>query len=313
LKAGSRIAVISPAGPVAEEEVRRGVDYFENLGYKLDILPSALKTDTKPYLAGSDHERVVDLEKALLDDRYDAVICTRGGYGTMRLLPHLNYNTILKNIKRKPFVGYSDVSALQWALHDHSAWITWSGPQLARGFGGEDHGEGFGGLDAFSGQQWFDMLQGKMWGKVLPLPDGNVLHVVRDGISPLGCLLGGNLAVLAALCGTPYQPNFAGAVVILEEIDEPAYRIDRMITQMAQAGVFEGARGILLGRFVQHVNGDQVDHSELAAELITETLPEVPVVMGAPYGHVGPSWTLPIGAQVSLDVGQATLTLEKEQ
>jgi muramoyltetrapeptide carboxypeptidase len=313
LKTGARIALISPAGPVGEEEVRRGVEFFEKSGYKLDILPSALKTDKMSYLAGSDHERVVDLEQALMNDRYDAVFCTRGGYGTQRLLPLLNYNSILRKVKRKPFVGFSDISALQWALHDHSAWMTWSGPQLARGFGGEDRGEGFGGVDAFSGQCWFDMLNGKMWGKVLPMPEGETLTVARDGMNPLGRLLGGNLAVLASLCGTPYQPSFAGGIAILEEIDEPPYRIDRMISQMAQAGVFKGARGILLGRFIQHVKGEVLDHAEIAAELIMDAVPTVPVVVGAPYGHIGPCWTMPIGAEMTLDLKQKILTLEKGQ
>ncbi|GBE29311.1 putative murein peptide carboxypeptidase [bacterium BMS3Bbin04] len=313
LKAGGRIAVISPAGPVGEDETKRGVEFFERLGYKLDLMPHALMTGNQSYLAASDTDRAVDLEQALTNDRYDAVFCTRGGYGSMRLLPLLNYNNILKKIKRKPFVGFSDISALQWALHDRSAWITWSGPQLARGFGGEDRGEGFGGLDRFSGECWMDALQGRMWGKVLPMPEGKSLNVLRDGLNLLGPILGGNLAVLAALCGTPFQPSFAGGIAVLEEIDEPLYRIDRMITQLSQSGVFKGVRGILLGRFVQHVQGEAVDLNAEAAEIVMDAVPGVPVVTGAPYGHVGPCWTLPIGAEATLDLKQKTLTLEKRQ
>ncbi len=312
LKARGRIAVVSPAGPVGEDETRRGVEYFEGLGYNVDLLPHALTTGDRPYLAASDADRAEDIELALTENKYDAVICTRGGYGSMRLLPYLNLHKIRKQVKRKPFVGFSDISVLQSVLWERCELITFSGPQLTRGFGGEDRGDGFGGVDTFSGQFFFDMLNGNLWGKVLPLPDGAELRVLRDGMNPLGRLLGGNLAVLAALCGTGWQPSFAGGIAVVEEIDEPLYRIDRMITQLAQAGVFKGARGILLGRFTQHVNGERVEHDEQVAEIVLDAVPDIPVVLGAPYGHVGPTWTLPIGADATLDLKQRTLTVEKE-
>ncbi|MFH0884014.1 MAG: LD-carboxypeptidase [bacterium] len=294
---GGILTAVSPAGPVNRKEVESGIAALRGLGYTVHTSAHAL--DSGEYLAGSDSDRADDLMAAFGDDKSDGIICTRGGYGTMRLLPLLDWK--LFSDHPKSFTGFSDVSALQLALWKRSGLVTFSGPQLAKGFGRN--------LDAFSTQQWLRMVQGEAWGKPLPMPDGETLAPVVGG-KESGPLLGGNLAVLAALCGTEWASGFSGAVVVLEEIDEPPYRIDRMLTQLLMTGSFDGVKAILLGRFDQHVKGEKLDRTSTAESVLREALPGVTLASGAPYGHVGPTWTLPIGAWATLDSDAGTLITE---
>ncbi len=294
---GSKLTAVSPAGPVSREEVESGVSALRNLGF--EVVPAMHALDSTEYLAGSDADRADDLAAAFADPGTAGVICTRGGYGTMRLLPLLDWKTFADH--PKSFTGFSDISALQLALWQRCGLVSFSGPQLARGFGR--------GLDEFSNLQWLHAVQGEAWGKPLPMPDETELAPVHAGKAE-GPLLGGNLAVLAALCGTEWTPDFSGAVVILEEIDEPPYRIDRMLTQLLMSGAFRGVRGILLGRFDQHEKGKQLDRTGSAVAVLREALSSIPLASGAAYGHAGPTWTLPLGAWATLNVDAGMLTVE---
>ncbi|MBS1260881.1 MAG: putative murein peptide carboxypeptidase [Calditrichaeota bacterium] len=311
LKPGARVAVVSPAGPVDRESTQRGIDVLTRHGFVFDVLTHVFETSV--YLAGGDRGRAEDVQRALTDDRFDAVICTRGGFGSMRLLPLLDFATIHDACRRKPraLIGFSDISALQWALWRECGLITFSGPQLARGFGGDDRGGGCGGVDEFTGRRLLAMLDGSAWRDPLPFPPDRDRLQASQGSHPVaGPLLGGNLAVLAALAGTRWTPVFDGAVVVLEEIDEPPYRIDRTLTQLALAGAFAGARGFVLGEFIQHVDGRPRDHTAIVAARVAELAPDATILTGAPYGHVGPLWTLPLGAHAALDPAAGTLTVE---
>ncbi len=296
---GATLAAVSPAGPVDPEEFGRGCEALAGAGFKIERLENTLRHGE--YLAGTDEQRAHDLMLAFEDDRFEAVLCTRGGYGSVRLLPLLDYSRIA--LHPKPLIGFSDVSALQLALWQRCSLVSFSGPQLAKGWGG--------GLSAFSQSCWLEMLGGRSWGKPLPVPDRSAPpRFFRDGHAR-GTLLGGNLAILASLVGTPYAPRLEGAIVVLEEIDEPPYRIDRMIAQLRLAGAFEGVQGFVLGRFLQHVKGEQRRWDTLAAELLTAAVSDAPVLTGVPYGHLGDCWTLPIGADAVIDGESGSLTVEK--
>jgi len=297
IKTGSILSAISPAGPVGSSEVERGIDALRELGLSVRVGEHAL--DDTGYLAGNDNDRSEDLHNAFLDPETDGVICTRGGYGTMRLLPLIDWELIAGSLK--PFIGFSDITALQLAMWQKLQWVTFSGPQLARGFGGL--------ADDFSREQWKMMVHGESWGRPLPLLGGGSLKRVSPGTAE-GTLLGGNLAILSALCGTEYAPQFTDSIVILEEIDEPPYRIDRMLTQLLLAGAFDGVRGILLGGFWQHVKGERLDHTKVIANILKSALPDIPIISDAPYGHVGSCWTLPIGGWATLNAENGTLTME---
>jgi muramoyltetrapeptide carboxypeptidase len=283
---------------VDEDEVQRGIDALDMAGIQVVVSPHALDRDD--YLAGNDADRAADLLAAFGDDSTDGVICTRGGYGTLRLLSMLDFSQLRGHFK--PFIGFSDITALQIALYQRLGWITYSGPQLTRGFGGDLH--------PFSHDHFFTMVGGESWGKPMPYPEESSPRSVRDGLTE-GTLFGGNLAVLASLCGTGFQPSFEGCIAVLEEIDEPPYRIDRTLTQLLLAGVFEGVRGIVLGSFAQHVQGERHERSETAERVLSEAISDVPIIAGVPYGHVGPCWTLPLGSPASLDAKAGELTLER--
>lgn len=253
------------------------------------------------YLAGNDDSRALDLMNAFTSSEYSGVICTRGGYGSARLLPLLDFDA-LRKADPKIFVGFSDITALQSALWQECQLISFSGPQLARGFGNNQ-------MDIFSKNFWFAMLRGELWNTPLAAPDNSEWMEPRRHGAASGTLLGGNLAVLTSLCGTRWTPSFKNAVVILEEIDEPPYRIDRMITQLVQSGCFEGVRGVLLGAFSQNTKEGSSDWGSLAAEVIGNAIPDIPVAYGAPYGHTGPCWTLPLGAHAEIDVDRKTFSV----
>jgi muramoyltetrapeptide carboxypeptidase len=302
----SNFATLSPAGPVSSEEVDRGISVLNELGYSAIKMPHAL--DRIDYLAGSDEDRATDINDAFADPEIDAIICTRGGYGSMRLLDLLDYDLISEN--PKPFIGFSDITVIQNVLYEKCGLVTFSGPQLSRG--------GLTTLDSadskpsriFSTQFWLDMLEGNLWLKSLPLPDDHQgLISVRSGRVEAP-LMGGNLAVLAAIAGSKHFPDFSGSIMILEEIDEPPYRLDRMLTQLFISGAFEGVKGIVLGRFYQKVQGEIVEHEDVVSEIISSFIPDVPIMKNAPYGHIGPCWTLPIGATIVLDSEKNSIELK---
>ena len=303
LKESATLAAISPAGPVDPEEFERGCVEISRFGYRIVRLPSAGRTGS--YLAGDDPARAKDVMDAFCDDHFNGVICTRGGYGSMRILPLLDFNQLVQHPKF--FVGFSDISALQWALWKQTRLVTFSGPQLAKGWGG--------GLTEFSRSCWLKAARGEIWDSPLPFPEeaGDLrakLYVHRPG-SAEGRLLGGNLAVLASLAGTPFAPQFADAILLLEEIDEPPYRIDRMLTQLVFSGALKGVRGVVLGRFLQHTEEGEKEWSSLAASLLASALPGAPILTGAPYGHVEDCWTVPLGAWASVNAKGSSLVLQR--
>jgi len=308
LQKGNTLAAISPAGPVEEKEVAEGVLNMGNAGYEVSVLPSAL--NNIGYLAGTDEERAKDLVDAFQNSKIDGILCTRGGYGTMRLLQHVDFSIIKNN--PKPLIGFSDISALQHAIWLKTGLVTYSGPQLARGGLTNPDEEGLDEARLFNSRCWFDLLEGKLQGKALPFPADMVrLESVKCG-SVTSPLLGGNLAVLSALAGTRWSPIFKDSILLLEEIDEPLYRIDRMLSQLHLAGAFEGVKGVLLGKFTQHIKGEPVQQHDEVLKIIREFLPDdIPFSLGAPYGHIGPCWTLPLGATVTLDSNRGMLIIEE--
>jgi len=300
LKPGARLAAVSPSGPINTEEVENGRKSLESEGFEIAFMPGM--SDRKKYLAGDDNSRARDVMDAFLDPSIDGIICTRGGYGSMRIIDILDFDLIASH--PKPFIGFSDLTALQLALWQRKKYLTFSGPQLAKGWG-ED-------LSEFSKSSWLDMLAGRLWNRPLPFPnDIKKLSTLVEGKAE-GRLIGGNLAMLAAMCGTADSPVFEDSILILEEIDEPLYRIDRMLTQLRLSGCFNGIKGIILGRFVQHEKEVLINQENDVAELIFDTLPSVPVAGNAPYGHVGDCWTLPLGAWAELDTVKGSLHLSSK-
>lgn len=288
LRPGDPIAVIAPAGPVSAAELEPGLNLLKSRGF--EILTGAHLHEKRGYLAGEDEARLEDLHRVFDDRRVKAVICARGGYGTLRLLPRLDFEMIRRN--PKIFVGYSDITALLSALHEKTGLITFHGP-MVREFS-SNRGDNLGALlDLLSSERPPDF----------DLPAGNVLRQGRGR----GRLLGGNLSVLTHLVGTPFMPDLNGAVLFLEERGEALYRIDRMVTHLQVSGHMKGLSGLVLGYFVDC--GDTAAICDLFLERLSGLA--FPVVAAFPAGHGEVNRPLPIGLFSVLDTDRLSLTWEE--
>ncbi|MBZ0264444.1 LD-carboxypeptidase [bacterium] len=297
LQKGDTILALSPAGPIGMDEFESGRKALENEGFHIVRGQHALRQGN--YLAGEDHLRVQDISDAFADQDVNGIICTRGGYGTLRILNQIDYQLIAQN--PKCFIGFSDITSLQHAIWQRTELVTFSGLQLARGWGNNS--------STFARKCWLELVTGRQSGIPLPIiqhPEFPDMRSAQPGTAE-GPLLGGNLYVLASMCGSPFSPRFSGSIVVLEEIDEPHYRIDRAITQLYLAGAFEGVQGVVLGRFIQHTKEGVKHWQELVIGLIKAILPGVPILANIPYGHVDDIWTLPLGAHCKLDASNGEL------
>ncbi len=291
LAAGARVALIAPAGPLAgTQDIERAQANARSLGWDPVVGEQVLSHDG--YFAGTDAERAHDLQHALADPSIDGIWCLRGGYGTMRLLASLD-STMLRR-RPRALIGYSDITAL------HSAWqraglVSYHGP-IARAE-----------LSAFSRDAFVRAVQqGVDSAGVAP----DSICVVPGRAT--GRLAGGNLALLASLCGTPWAVSFRGAIAVLEDVHEAMYRVDRMLVQLTLSGAFVGCRGILFGHCTDcpetSEDGRRTLH-ELVRDLAMSL--RVPTLLGVPIGHIPDQWTLPFGASATLDADAHSLTIHR--
>ncbi len=284
LKKGDRIGVIAPASPIPDrEKLTRGVEVLESLGFQVELGKNIFKS--RLYLAGSDEERLSDLMEFVEREDIRAIIAARGGYGTLRLLPLLDFEKFYTN--PKIIMGFSDLTSLLVPIAEKTGLITFEGPMVASLFSKRDE---------LSIEYFLKAI--KIEDYVIA-PNPLQLHVITPG-SGRGTLLGGCLSLINSLLGTPYEPDFTGKLLFIEEVDEPLYRIDRMLTQLRLAGVFDRASGIVFGEFV----GD-FDLSDLLF-VLTERTGDlgIPVVYGFPFGHGAHFVTIPVGATGELAVGK---------
>jgi muramoyltetrapeptide carboxypeptidase len=289
LSVGARVALVAPAGRInGARDIEHAIANARSFGW--EGVPGEHARQQHGYFAGSDDQRIADLERAITDDSIDAVWCIRGGYGIMRILDRMPFDALRS--AGKPLIGYSDITALHAAVQRRCGLVTFHGP-VARAtitdFARSSLSRAVSGDDPF----------------VAPLVAPRVL---RDGRAT-GRLAGGNLALLAALCGTSYAPDFRGCIVIMEDIYEPVYRIDRMLTQLRMAGAFDGCTALAFGQFTE-IPGDPAIDLPLD-DVLRETadLLGVPALAGLPIGHVDDQWTVPLGAVAGIDADAGTLRL----
>jgi muramoyltetrapeptide carboxypeptidase len=288
------IAVIAPAGPAALD-TGKAIAWMRARGYSLRIFPGVFEKDG--YLAGSDDIRLNDLHAAFTDPEVDAIICLRGGYGTPRLLDRIDFQLLRHHAK--PFIGYSDITALHLAISRYAGFVTFHGPLLNADLLGERLPP--------TESSFFNMLSGQCRaGSVLTHPIGRPLTTIVPGVAH-GRLLGGNLSMIAATMGTPYQIDAEGVILFIEDINEPLYRIDRLLTHLRLAGTLHKLRGVLVG----DIAGVEVGALERLLKQTFEPLP-IPVLSGWRSGHCNPNLTLPMGALVRMDAGNKELVLEQD-
>jgi len=295
LRPGDAVALIAPAGPLASAaELDAAIARVEALGLRAVLGDHVLAR--RGFLAGTDAQRAADLNAALRDPGVRGVFAVRGGYGTTRLLDLVDYDALRAD--PKVLLGYSDLTALLGACTARADVVTFHGPVVALSpFGPAE-------IDWLRRAAFSDAPIG-----TLAVPDGRALVPGRAR----GRLAGGNLSLMAALVGTPYAIDCAGAIVFFEEVDEAPYRIDRMVTQLRASGTLRGAAGIVLGTFAGCDAGEDAEPERRLAHAIADRFGDlgIPVLTGAPIGHEGEQWTLPIGATATLDADGRTLTVDR--
>lgn len=286
LKTGDSIGVIAPAGPVTPSELHAGIALLEATGFRVILSPDLYAQ--RDYLAGDDETRLREFHAMFENREIKAVICARGGYGTLRLLHGIDFELIRKN--PKIFVGYSDITALHWAIYAKTRMVTIHGPMI-KGLAENGRGNLDILLDLVSSDRPFQY-------------DFSGKTIVREGRAR-GVILGGNLCMICHLIGTPFMPSLKGAVLFLEDRGEPLYRIDRMLTQLRLSGLLEGLAGVIAGDFLDC--GDP----HAIYRLLDETLfdYDIPILGGLPLGHGVENLSLPLGVEALLDTHSMSLSI----
>ena len=285
------IGLVSPASPPSSpEKIDGAVKYLENRGYEVIVGKHVL--DVHGYLAGTDKDRLADLNRFIQDEKVKAIIAVRGGYGTPRLLDGVDYDALKKN--PKVIVGYSDLTGLQSAIFTKTGLITLSGPM-----GGVEMWDA---IDPFTEENFWRMVESPEAPGPLVNPEEEPVHTVKGGTAE-GLLLGGNLSLLVSLFGTPYLSSLGGAIVTLEDVDEAPHRIDRMFTQMRHAGVWEEAAAVVFGAFTDCVPTEPEKPHFTVEDLQKEFAHHVngPVLANLQYGHISRKLTMPLGARCKVD------------
>ncbi len=307
LRAGDAIAVVAPASGVRDEAaLQRGLERFAAWGFRPELLAHARERLDWPEggaLAATDAQRLHDLQAAIADPRYRAIVAVRGGYGVTRLLADLDLQPLLRD--PKPILGYSDLTALLAAAQQSIGLVGLHGPMLATTAA----------MDA--GEAGWELQRALLTETTRPaaLPPAADARGLRAGTAE-GPLVGGNLSLVQSLLGTPWSiaNASAGALLFFEDIGEAPYRVDRMLTQLLHAGVLQRAAGVLLGDFHQH-DTPLASLQPAMLAVFEERLARlsIPVAYGFPIGHRPGAWTLPVGARARLEVaargGAATLAL----
>jgi len=290
---GSRVAIVAPAGPVSEQRLERGCDLLRSLGLEPFVGRHVLGPAHR-YLAAEDRQRAADLEEAWLDPDIHAVLCARGGYGSARLLEIVDWAKLADATAGrppKPFVGSSDITVLHQAFALHLGIRTFYGPAVAGSILGEPD----------PCQRTVDSLAAAMLHPDEPaeLSGGTCLVPGTAG----GVLTGGTLTMICSLAGTPELRSAAGAIVVLEDVRESPYKIDRMLTQLIRSGWFDGVRAVACGSWTACGTVEQVN------DVLLERLGglKVPVATGLDFGHGTTQLTVPLGRHAELNATSGVL------
>jgi muramoyltetrapeptide carboxypeptidase len=311
LRRGDAIGVVAPAGPVNRERMERALARVQERGFRIKTYGDIYRS--RGYLAGDDETRAAELMAAFADPETAGVWCARGGYGVVRILDRLDFTVIGRN--PKVFVGFSDITLLHIAIQQQTGLLTFHAPNLQDGFGKPDEMP-----EANEAALWQALLESDEnqehastahQGYTYDFSDvDNIdLQSICAGVAT-GRLIGGNLAVMCGVVGTPFEVETAGRILFLEDISERAYRIDRYLSQLKLAGKLATVAGVLLGTF-SYEEGERADEQSDIQAVFKEYLGHlgVPVLAGFPAGHDRYNLALPMGALVKVDAGQRCVTV----
>jgi muramoyltetrapeptide carboxypeptidase len=304
LAAGDTVALVAPASATFRPvELAIARESLEALGFTVRVGGHLL--DRHGYLAGRDADRARDINQCFADESVRAVLPIRGGWGSARVLPHLDFDVIAGN--PKVLLGYSDITALLLAVHAKTGLVTFHGPN------------GLGRWDEYSVDYFRRLLlQGEAIAFENPrkLADRNVLTPTEHRVQTItpgvarGRLLGGNLTVLTTIIGSDYLPAWDDAILFCEDVDEGFYRLDRMFTQMKLAGMLSRIRGFVFGTCAECGPGQGFGGLTLEEIFEDHIAPlGVPAWSGAMIGHQTPQWTVPVGTEVEIDAARGSITM----
>ncbi|HKI68772.1 MAG TPA: LD-carboxypeptidase, partial [Verrucomicrobiae bacterium] len=302
LRFGDVVGVLAPASaPSDPEATDRELVALKRLGFKPQLAPNARKR--LGFLAGTDKERADDLMSMFADSEVKAIFCLRGGYGSARLLPLLDYRLIKTH--PKILLGFSDITSLLCGFLTHAGLVSFHGPTLNTNLTS----------DKPSPFTLHSLLRTVME----PAPAGSIckgygqktVSVLKTGVAT-GRLVGGNLSVLCATLDTPFEPSFKGRILFFEDVEEAPYHFDRMLTQMLSAGILREVAGIAVGINPKCDDPEAAktkDYRQTLTDVLRDRLLPlgVPVVTGLPFGHVRQNATLPFGVLAKLDADNGDL------
>lgn len=287
IKKGSTIGIVSPAFIEKPSRIAECINSMKNLGFK--IKEGRHVYDRWGYFAGKDKDRAADIMEMFKDKKVDMILCVRGGYGAMRLLPYMDFNIIRKN--PKIIMGYSDITVLLNSIAQETGLITFHGPTLNSNFNDQETLKSF--LFSISnGNRPYEINNGD---KEL------IAHNGKDSVD--GVLAGGNLSLIVSTLGTPYEINFKDKIIFIEEVGEQPYRIDRMLTQLLLSGRLQQAKGIILGQFTDCDKKIKEEDDFNLNQVLKDRILSLnkPLFTNFMSGHDYPKLTLPIGAKIRMN------------
>jgi len=289
LETGDTIGILAVSGRIKEyERIEKAAQFFENRGFKT-VISDTCKSSHR-YMAGeNDEECIKEFHNFFSDKNIDAVLCARGGFGTIRLIDKINWKIVKKN--PKIFAGYSDITALLAMIYKKTGLITYHAPMACGDFGAE--------LNDYTINSFFDALTGE---KNTFYAGNNIVY--KKGKAK-GALWGGNLSVLTSLCGINFIPD-EDIILFLEDLNEPVYKIDRMLAQLFNINKLKkNVKGIAFGEFLN------IDDEKMLDELLKETAHKlnIPVSRGFKITHEKEKDTLPFGAQAEFNADKGSLIL----
>ncbi len=302
LAPGDTIGLLSPSGPTtpAGATTPNNIELARRrllaAGFRTVLAPHAL--DVRGYLAGADAGRVADLHAMFADPGIHGILCVRGGYGAHRLLDALDYDLIRQH--PKVFIGYSDITALHLAFHTQAGFVTFHGPMTTAISQADPH-DYLGLLRAVTRPEPLGPLQNP--------PGAPRIETLVPGVAE-GELIGGNAALLTALMGTPYQPEFAGKLLFLEDLGDRAYRLDRKLAHLRLAGVLTQVAGIVIGECRYTAESEPtLSIRQILDDLIVSA--GKPAIYGLACGHGTYHLTFPVGVRTRLDASEGVLSIEE--
>ena len=309
IKKGDTIGLFCPSGPLPEGKEQKAISQLNNLGFRVKFSKNYLAK--RGFLAGTDKQRLEDLHSLFQDREVKAIVCLRGGYGALRLLPYIDYSLIRRN--PKPFIGFSDVTALLYAFYKKSKLVAYHGPV------------GVWSINSFSKPSFLHALQSDE-SYSIKAPKSRPIATLKKGVSTAD-IIGGNLSILTSLVGTPYDVSFKDKIVLIEDVGEEPYRIDRMFSQLFLAKKFEGVKGIVFGQFSNCFakRSMSITHNGVRGTFVWPKIEDfntvnhvindwfgnfsIPIITNFPIGHASNNATFPFGGRATLNTDCQSLLI----